>query len=413
MNKLFVGIAVAAAGAAALYTQGLPPFSSTQTGQAAPREAAAPKGKSARAEPAAAVTIVRAAVAPLEETLLVTGTFVPRLEVLVAPEVEALRVMELLVEEGDRVTKGQVLARLEQESLQALLAQNDAARAKANAAYAQAQSNIVAAEARRVETNNALERAKPLSKSGALSDSTLDQREAAARTAVAQLKVAEDGLKLAEAERAQVEAQRRDITWKLSRTEVRAPVDGIVSRRNARLGGLASGSAAAQPMFNIIAQGEIELEAEVPERDLARLAPGQVAVVAVAGATDAKGTVRLVMPEVDRATRQGRVRITVAENAAVRIGNFGRGTVLLRKSEALVLPATAVLFGADGAYVQIVHANRIVSRRITAGLHTADVVEIKAGVAVGEVIVAKAGTFLRAGDLVTPIEPRPAASKVN
>ena len=419
MNKVLAGSAIAVVAVVGLYAKGMLPFAKPESGHAASREASVRdsgpvKSKAtARDEPAPAVTVVRAAKTVLTETVLVTGTLVPRLEVLVAPEVEGLRVIELLVEEGDRVTQGQPLARLEQETLRAQLAQNDAALAKAAASIAQARSNIVAADARRVEASNAYERAKPLKQTGTLSESTLDQREAAARTAVAQLRVAEDGLKLAEAERAQIDAQRRDLSWKLSRTDVRAPVAGIVSRRSARVGGLASGSAAALSMFHIIAEGQIELEGEVPEADLNRLKAGQQAVVLVAGAGEAKGAVRLVMPEVDKATRQGRVRIVLGDDPALHIGSFGRGLVTLRNTTAIAVPASAVLFNADGAYVQIVTANRVVSRKVIAGLQMGELVEIKDGVAEGEMVVAKAGTFLRAGDALTPVESRDAAKKLN
>ncbi len=414
MNLKLTGVILAAAVGVGLYAQGLPPFARTPDSQASQIETPKPAaGKGAREEAAPSVTVVRAGVSLIRDTVLVTGTLVPRLEVLVAPEVEGLRVTELLVEEGARVEKGQLLARLEKETLKASLAQMDAMRAKASAAITQAQSNIVAAQARRDESANALDRAKPLSKSGVLSDSTLDQREAAARTAAAQLKAAEDGLKVTEAELAQVEAQRRDILWKLSRTEVQATVAGVISRRNARIGGVASGAAVAQPMFNIIANGEIELEADVPEQDLARLAADQKAVVSIAGTGEVNGRIRLVMPEVDKATRQGRVRITIADGTRVRIGSFGRGAVLVRATETLALPASAVLFGAEGAFVQLVSANRIVTRKVETGLHTPTLVEIVSGVAAGDMIVAKAGTFLREGDLITPVEHRSSSAKLN
>ncbi len=411
--KLTAAILVAVIGTG-LYVKGLPPFAKPPESHASTRETAtqAPQ-KGTRIEAAPAVTVVRAGLARIRDTVLVTGTLVPRLEILVAPEVEGLRVTELLVEEGDRVEKGQLLARLEKETLNASLAQNDAMRAKAAAAITQAQSNIVAAEARRVESGNALDRAKPLSKSGVLSDSTLDQREAASRTAVAQLRVAEDGLKVSEAELAQVDAQRRDILWKLSRTEVQATVGGVVSRRNARIGGVASGAAVAQPMFNIIANGEIELEADVPEQDLARLKPNQKAAISIAGTGEITAKVRLVMPEVDKATRQGRVRIAITDGSRLRIGSFGRGDVLVREAETLALPASAVLFGAEGAYVQLVSAGRIVTRKVETGLQSAVFVEIVSGIAPGDLIVAKAGTFLREGDLITPIESRSNSAKVN
>jgi HlyD family secretion protein len=414
MNLKLAGVILAAAIGAGLYSQGLPPFAKSPDGLASPSESGKPAArKGAREEAAPAVTVVRAGMSLIRDTVLVTGTLVPRLEILVAPEVEGLRVTELLVEEGERVEKGQLLARLEKETLRASLAQVDALRAKASAAITQAQSNIVAAQARRDESSNALDRAKPLSKSGVLSDSTLDQREAAARTAAAQLKVAEDGLKVSEAELAQVEAQRRDFLWKLSRTDVQATVSGVISRRNARIGGVASGSAVAQPMFNIIANGEIELEADVPEQDLARLRADQRAVISIAGTGEVTARIRLVMPEIDKATRQGRVRISIADGTRVRIGSFGRGEVLVRAAEALALPASAVLFGAEGAYVQLVSASRIVTRKVETGLHTATLVEIISGVHLGELIVAKAGTFLREGDLITPVENRSSSAKLN
>jgi HlyD family secretion protein len=414
MRKLLFGALLAAAAAVGLYYKGMLPLLPPPSGGAASKQAASLGGMAAaRTEPAAAVTVARAQKVPIEEIVLVTGTLVPRLEVLVAPEVEGLRVISLHAEEGDVVEKGQVLARLEQETLKALIAQNDATLARSAAAIMQARSNITAAEARREEASNALDRARPLGKSGVVSESTLDQREAAARTAVALLRVAQDGLKLAEAERAQVEAQRRDLDWKLSRTEVRAPVDGIVSRRNARLGAVASGSAVAQPLFNLIARGEIELEADVPEIDLARIRPGQFASISVAGAGETKGKVRLVMPEVDRTTRQGRVRIGLGNGSSHRVGSFARGTVLIRKSEELALPSSAVLFGKEGAYVQLVVDNRIVTRKIVFGLTTAERTEIRAGLEPGDAVVAKAGTFLREGDLVNPTEQRNGSARVN
>lgn len=414
MNKTIVGAAAMAALGAGLYSLGLLPYPKSEPGHAASRETS-PVNPTAqrRDEPAPAVTVARVAKIAIAETVLVAGTLVPRLEVLVAPEVEGLRVMELLAEEGDRVTKGQVLARLEQATLKSLLAQNDAALTKSAAAIDQARSNIVAAEARKVETSNAFDRARPLQKSGAVSESTLDTREAAARTAIAQLQVTVDGLKLAEAERALIEAQRSDIVWKLSRTDVRSPTDGVLSRRSARIGGLASGISAAQPMFHVIAQGEIELEAEVPEADLGRLKAGQQVTVNVAGAGQVKGSVRLVMPEIDKASRQGKARIGLGDNAQLRIGSFGRGTILVRSGEVTAAPAGAVLYGNDGAYVQVVVGNRIASRKVTAGLQVGDVVEIKSGLAVGEIVVAKAGTFLRSGDLVNPIEGQNVPVKAN
>lgn len=360
-----------------------------------------PANEAAAAAPA--VSVVKAEIADFTETVPVSGSLVPRDEILVAPEIEGLRVLELKVDEGDRVRKGDVLATLVQESLDAQLAQSDASLARAEAAISKAKSQIVEATARVAEADAAFERAKPLKKSGFLADSTYDQREAAAKTSRAQLVAAQDSLKLAEAEKGQVEAQRRELAWKRANTQVTAPADGIISRRTARIGGMAS--AAAEPMFRIIARGEVELDAEIIETELAKVAQGQKARISVAGIGNVDGTVRLVSPEVDKTTRLGRVRIFLGDDPKLHIGSFARGIVFTAKVRGIAVPTSAVVFDAEGAFVQVVADGHVVRRDIETGLLAGGRVEVRAGLAEGDLVVAKAGTFLRDGDAVRTVLP--------
>jgi HlyD family secretion protein len=350
---------------------------------------------------AAAVTVARVAPADFVESVLATGSLVAREEILVGPEVEGLRITEVLADEGTRVKKGDVLARLVADTLDAQLAQNDAALARATAGIAQARSAIVQAEARLVESRNAFERAKPLRTAGHMAESAFDQREQAARTAQAQLVAAEDGLKAAEAEKAQVEAQRRELAWRRGRTEVVAPADGIISRRMARIGGYAAG--AAEPMFRIVANGEVELDAEVTETRMAALKIGQPARVEITGLGEIAGTVRLVSPEVDKATRLGRVRIFLGDNPALRVGAFARGSIETASGRGLAVPASAILYGPEGASVQVVRANRVETRKVKTGLVAGALTEVREGLSEGDVVVARSGTFLRDGDAVRPV----------
>lgn len=350
---------------------------------------------------AAAVTVARVAPADFTATVLATGSLVAREEILVGPEVEGLRVTEVLADEGMRVKKGDVLARLVADTLDAQVAQNDAGQARATAAIAQAKSAIVQAEARLVETRNAFERAKPLKAAGHMAESAYDIREQAARTAEAQLAASRDGLKVAEAEKAQIEAQRRELNWRRGRTEVVAPADGIVSRRMARVGGYAAG--AAEPMFRIVANGEVELDAEVTETRMAAVKVGQPARVEVAGVGEVVGTVRLVSPEVDKATRLGRVRIYLGDNPDLRIGAFARGTVETGASRGLAVPASAILYGPEGPSVQVVRDHRVETRRIKTGLTVGALAEVREGLREGELVVSRSGTFLRDGDAVRPL----------
>jgi RND family efflux transporter MFP subunit len=398
MKKLVIALLVMAAVGAGVYL--VPQLDVFQ--QLRGSGPAASKGDTPTTPPPA-VSVVEVVTAEFTETAVVSGSLVPRDEILVTPEVEGFRVLDLRVDESDRVKKGDVLATLVSESLDAQIAQNDASLARADAAISRARSEIVAATARLEEATSAFERAKPLQNSGYLSKSTFDQREAAATTAQAQLVAARDGLKLAQAEKGQVEAQRRGLEWRLANTKVTAPEDGLISRRDARIGAMASAS--AEPMFHIVARGEVELDAEVIETELARIHVGQKARIDVAGVGEVTGTVRLISPEINADTRLGRVRIFLGDDPKLRIGGFARGVIDTAEARGLSVPTAAVVFDSSGAFVQVVRDGRVERRVIETGLVAAGLVEVREGLALGDVVVAKAGTFLRDGDAVRPVHP--------
>ncbi|MBX9757918.1 MAG: efflux RND transporter periplasmic adaptor subunit, partial [Beijerinckiaceae bacterium] len=135
---------------------------------------------------APAVSVTRARVSEVVETVSVTGTLVPRNEILAGPEIEGLRIVEILVDEGDRIAKGAVLVRLSRDVLDAQVAQSDAALARADAAIAQAQSQIAQAEANAKLASSELERTQALARSGNSTQAALDQRSAAQRSSDAQ-----------------------------------------------------------------------------------------------------------------------------------------------------------------------------------------------------------------------------------
>lgn len=370
--------------------------SHTDAVQAARLEAAKPTA-------APAITVSKVTTNNFIETAAVSGSLIPREEILVSPEIEGLRVLELLADEGDHVKKGQVLARLVSEQIDAQLAQNQANLARSNAAIAQAESQIVQADAQAKEAAAQLERAEPLKKSGYLSGSTYDQRESAARTTAAQLIAARDGLTAAKAEKAQVEAQGRELLWRRSNTDVTAPQDGVISRRTARMGALAS--SVGEPMFRIIQNGEIELDAEIVETELKNVKVGQKAVVSVPQIGDFEGKVRLVSPEVDKTTRLGRVKVFLGSNPQLRIGTYAHGLIDTAHSRGLGVPTSAVTFEQGSTYVQVVSANKVKKQAIRIGLISGDLIEVKEGLHDGDLVVTRAGTFLRDGDVVRPVMP--------
>lgn len=361
--------------------------------------AAAVPGFAQKARPPS-VTVTGARRISFVDNVLVTGSLAPREEVLVGPEIDGYRLTELLAEEGDHVKNGQVLARLSPEILEAQLAQNTASAARAQAAADQVRNQIVESEATVHQVEDAFDRVKPLRQSGVASQATFDDREAAFRTARARLAALSEGLKFAEADLQLIRAQRQELEVKLGRTEIRSPAAGVVSRRTARLGAVSSSS--AEPLFRIVKDGEVELDAEVPEFYMTKLKAGQRARVEIEGAGEVVGTVRLVSQEVNTSSRLGRVRIFLGDAPDLRIGMFAKAMIDAGQRDAVGVPSTAVLYQNDSATVLAVVDGKVRERTVKPGLLSGDSVEIKEGLQEGEVIVMRAGSLLRSGDTILP-----------
>jgi HlyD family secretion protein len=158
-----------------------------------------------------AATLVRAERQSIAETRAVTGTLVAREEVVVGPDVDGLRIVEILVDVGDRVEQGQVLARLDRAMLQTQLAQNTSTIAKAEATIAQVKASIAETQAAAAEAAAALKRAQTLRATGTVSPEQFLARETQAKVAAAKAAAADENLRIAEAEKALAVAQRSEI----------------------------------------------------------------------------------------------------------------------------------------------------------------------------------------------------------
>jgi len=348
------------------------------------------------------VTVAKAQLRELIATTVVTGTLVARDEVLVGPEIEGLRIVEILADEADFVAKDQVLARLARDVLDAQLAQWDATLKVADAAIEQAKSQIDQMQAALSQSSPALTRARDLVKAGAGTQAALEQRATEQQTNEAKLTAAKNGLVLAIADKTNKEAQRRELLVRLAHADIRAPSAGLISRRTARLGAIAS--SISEPLFRIISNGQIELEAEVPQLQVARIEEGQTASVIVGDGVSVIGHVRLVSPEIDRTSRLGKVRIALPNDPRVRIGAFARASIETQRRRAIAVPMGAVLFDGSDPFVQIVESGKIAQRKVKPGLRAQGLSEIIEGISEDDLVVARAAPFLREGDQVTSVE---------
>lgn len=178
---------------------------------------------------------------------------------------------------------------------------------------------------------------------------------------------------------------------------LKAPAPGLVTEVRTIVG--APASPQAGPMFRIAVNGEIELDAQVPAVHMPKLSPGATVRISRDDAPDLIGRVRLVSPEIDRATQLGRVRISVTNNPSLKVGMFARASIDAKRSCGVAVPKTAI----DHLTVQVVKGNTVETRKVRVGLTSDSSTEILEGLDVGEIVVADAGSSLHDGDQIKTV----------
>ncbi|WP_054022174.1 efflux RND transporter periplasmic adaptor subunit [Piscinibacter sakaiensis] len=347
-------------------------------GLAGATRAADPAPPAAAARTALTVTAVQPQRGELVRQLPANGSVAAWQEASIGTEANGLRLTEVLVNVGDRVQRGQVLARFAAETVRAEAAQIRAAVAEAEATLAEARAN--AARARELQTT------------GALSQQVIAQYLTAERTAEARL----------EAQRAAAEHQ----ALRLRQTTVVAPDAGVISARSATVGAVLP---AGQELFRLIRQGRLEWRAEVPAADLGALAPGQAVTLSPAPGQAVTGRVRMIAPTVDPQTRNGLVYVDLPASPLLRAGMFARGEFALGRSSALTLPQTAVTLRDGFHYVHRIGADgKVAETKVQVGRRDGERVEVTAGLAADARVVASGGAFLADGDTVRVVAAPPA-----
>lgn len=338
-------------------------------GRAQPAAATSP---GATARPALTVKAVTPQRADWPSTLVANGGIAAWQEVIIGPEVGGYRLAEVRAQVGDRVRKGQLLARIGSETIAAELAQTRAAAAEAAAQLEEARLNA--------------RRARELSETGALSSQQVQQYLTAEQTAVARLDSAQ--------------ARVRADELRLSHTRVVAPDDGVISARQATVGSLAQ---QGQELFRMIRNDRLEWRAEVTATELPRIQPGMAVQLTVPGAEDrpVSGQVRAVAPTIDPQTRNAMVYVDLPPGSPARAGMFARGELLLGSRAALSLPQSAVLLRDGFAYVFVVGADqRVTQTKVSTGRRQGDRIEVLQGLGPQDRVVAGSVAFLADGDLV-------------
>ncbi|QBR72318.1 efflux transporter periplasmic adaptor subunit [Beijerinckiaceae bacterium] len=185
-----------------------------------------------------------------------------------------------------------------------------------------------------------------------------------------------------------------------TKVTITAPAKGILVRRQLALGMPASSRGA--PMFSIIRDGELEFEAEIPQIALAKVKTGQAARIETLSGDVFSGIVRSILPEIDPLTQLGHARFEVRGAQGIVPGAFATASIDLEKSCGTAVPLASILYGPEGSVVQVVRNDKVETRKVKVGLLDGKDAEILAGLNAGDTVVARAGSFLREGEVVRP-----------
>ncbi len=329
---------------------------------------------------AMAVTVVPATSRQIQRSVLVSGPVAAWEDMQLGVEVSGLRVTTLNVDVGQQVRQGELLLQLDHRSLDSDLAQANASLREAEAGASLARSQLVRGEA--------------LVKDKYISATQLDELRA--------------GRVQGDARVGTARAMRDTAALRRSFADLRAPDDGVISKRLVQPGQVVS---SGTELLRLIRQGRLEWRAELAEAELARVKPGDRIALATRDGKAVIGSVRAVSPGVDASTRTGTIHADLPQPEGLQPGTFLQGRIDTGAAQAITVPSAAVVQRDGHPNVFTVDAKGIVHRvRIRTGGTSGDHVEVLEGLKAGDTVVDQGAGFLGDGDTVRIVEATSAAS---
>lgn len=310
-------------------------------------------------------------------TIEAAGSIAPWQEAIIGAQLSGLRLIEVRGNVGDVVKRGQVLARFDADMLAADLAQLKANLSQAQATAAQAETNKL--------------RVLKLKNAASLSQQELLRYETEAETSRTQV----------EAVKAQLAAKQLQLKY----TEVLAPDDGVISARQATLGGVATGG---QELFRLIRQNRLEWRGELTAAQLAQSRPGQRISLSLPDGSNAEASLRQLAPTLDSQSRLGIGYADLLPGSKARAGMYAAGRIVQGESPALTVPAASVVIRDGRSYVLKLQSDDgiapVTLQSVETGRRQGAETEIVQGLSETDRIVVQGAGFLNDGDLVRIVQ---------
>lgn len=324
-----------------------------------------------QAKAALTVTTVKPERNRMRLSIAANGSIAPWQEAIIGAEVNGLQLNQVLVNVGDKVQKGQLLAEF--------------TAATTLADIAQAKASLAEAKANAIEAAGNANRARSIQDTGALSTQQIDQLVALEASTQARVEAAE--------------ATLQSYQIRLKQTKVLAPDNGVISARTATVGAVVS---PGQELFRLIRQGRLEWRAELTSSEIGKVKEGMETRLTMPDGENIIGKVRMVSPMVDVQTRNAMVFVDLPTHSQIKSGMFARGSFELGETESVTLPASALVLRDGFAYLmQVDEKSRVKQIKVQAGKRVADKVEV-VGLenSMNHDFVATGGAFLADGDVV-------------
>jgi RND family efflux transporter MFP subunit len=329
--------------------------------------------KNIKAKPAMTVTTTTVSKADWAATIETQGAIMAWQEAIVSARVAGLPIAEIVVNVGDQVKKGDVLAVFDDRTVRAEIAQAEATIAQNTASLKQAAANS--------------QRAVTLKKSNLISDQDELNATTQAKTTSAQKAVAEAAL--------------ANLKIRLEHTRILAPDDGVITAQTVVLGQV---PALGAELFRLIRQNRLEWRAELTAQQLAQLKIGMNAQIILLDKSIVYGKIRQLAPALDANSRLGIAYIDLQTGSAAKAGMFANGRIDIQQSPALIVPAESVVIrdGRSSLFL-LKENNRVQQLTVDTGRRQDKFIEILQGIKENDTIIVRGAGFLNDGDLIKVI----------
>jgi RND family efflux transporter MFP subunit len=352
------------------------------------------------------LAVLRVERGPTESQIKLPGTMQALTEAPILARTDGY-LKRRLVDIGDRVQAGQLLAEIDAPELDQQINQAQAAIEQAQAALEQAQANLAQGTANRDLARITAERLNKLSERGISPQQDADQAQAQLAAQEASVQALEKAIAAQRSNLAAANANLARLQELQGYRSVKAPFTGVITLRNVDVGALVSTGTTL--LYRIAQTEKLRTYVNVPQGSVAAIRVGQTAAVTVSSlpGRSLRGTVARTARSLDPASRTMLVEIDVPNaDGALFPGTYAEVDLSGSLTSApLVIPAAAVVFRTDGAQVAVVQPDQTVHlQKIAVGRDYGDRVEILQGVAEGTMIVAAPGDAAREGAKIIPVE---------